>query len=553
LIQSDFDTTANRQDISTTSRRNIELVDRIALAFVKATGGFLHDSDLSYAWPMYLPSAEDTNGTFWADLDSKIARYLSIKRVLWTRHNSLRKIKDVKILVANFKDSDGDPLLDDSDTDNFLCSRYSLSSESALRHYGLQNMNWELVLSMLHNDLESATSRIKSISTSEDSHSRIANFLSLYTKIDKSRLESLPLIPLRSGAWVPANSASFFFPTVDGISIPPGLDLRVLDPKAAANDSRKSLSILLGVMDPSVVQVRNSVLRMNCSATAHPSMDESKAHLHFLYLTHQFKQITETLGLVRIYSNSGFPIWPVQEDCYLPSNHPYGPEALLGATGNLPGLSVSFVHPTYLEEIPEPPNTGHPSWDEWLQENLGIRNKLRLVSRNGELLSPAWEYVAEFRPEKLLGLLQYLWSSEGGIISRNDDLKGYIRETDATCLCGTELPGECQLDQTYLPLPSLLEQCARFMKPNENFPFLKLLGTLSVEQLSSNWIFLHTELGVKKDENVEFLLDILKWLKEANPEASSIEDHERICRLYGAIYAKYLGAESQLVTGNCIK
>jgi hypothetical protein len=91
------------------------------------------------------------------------------------------------------------------------------------------------------------------------------------------------------------------------------------------------------------------------------------------------------------------------------------------------------------------------------------------------------------------------------------------------------------------------------MKPNENFPFLKLLGTLSVEQLSSNWIFLHTELGVKKDENVEFLLDILKWLKEANPEASSIEDHERICRLYGAIYAKYLGAESQLVTGNCIK
>ncbi|KAJ6128191.1 hypothetical protein N7471_009408 [Penicillium samsonianum] len=553
LIQSDFDTTASRQDISATSRRNIELVNHIALAFVQAIRGFWYDPDLGYTWPMYLPSPDDAVGTFWAHLHSTIAERLDIQPGVRSRHGSPRKIKDVKVLATDFMDSDGNPLLDDSDIDPFLSSHYPYASQKALRHYGLETMSYDLLFCMLYKDLESAASRIQSMSTSEDSHSRVAKLLSVVAETHKDSLVSLELLPLRSGPWVTADSGSVFFPTIDGISIPPGLDLRVLDPNAAANENRRSLFILLGVTEPSVIQVRNSILRKSCSAAAYPSMDESRAHLHFLYLTHQFKQNKDELRHICIYSHSGSPIRPHQVDCYLSSDHPYGPEALLEATDNLPGLSVSFIHPTSLQEVPEAPNSGHLSWNKWLQDNLGIRNKLRLIARDGKSLSLAWDYVAKFRPEKLLGLLQHLWSSEGGTLRKNDDLKQLIRETDAKRLCGMKLPGQCQLDQTYLPLPNLLEQRSRFLKSNERFPFLELEGTLSVEQLSSKWIFLHTELCVKQDDNVEFLLDILRWLKETNPYATSIEDYERICRLYGAINAKYLGSESQLVMRNYIK
>ncbi|OQE11913.1 hypothetical protein PENFLA_c069G02111 [Penicillium flavigenum] len=551
LIQSDFDTTASRQDISSSSRRNIELKKHTALAFVQAITGLLHDPDLGYTWPMYLPSADDASGTFWADLHSKIASNLGEQSVVKTRHGYLRKIKDVCILAVEFMDGDGNPLLDDSDIDPFLSSHYTYASRNTLRPYGLQAMHYNLVRLMLNKDLESSASRIQSMFTSEDDHSRIAKLLSKVAKINKSWLEPLPLLPLRNGPWVPANSGSVFFPTVNGISVPPGLDLRVLDATAAANECRRSLFVQLGVTDPSVPQVRDSVL--SCSATLYPSIYESRAHLRFLYLTHQFSQKKDELRHIFIYSHSDIPLRPYHADCYFPSDHPYGPEALLRATDDLPGFRVCFIHPTYLEEAPAAPHADHPSWNRWLHDNLGLRDKLRLVARDGRRLSLAWDYVASFQPEKLLGLLQHLWSSEGETISKNDALKQLVRETDAKRLCVTELPEQCQLDQTYLPLPNLLEQSSRFLNPNESLPFLDLGGPLSVEQLGSKWIFLHTALGVKKDEDVDFLLDILRWLKRGNPLASSVEDYERIFRLYGAINAKYLGAESQLVMGNCVK
>lgn len=513
----------------------------------------LQDPDLGYTWPMYLPAAEDASGTFWADLHTEIANGLREQLVVRTRHGALRKINDVKILASYFQDRDGNPLLDVSGIDPFLSSHYHYTSTDALRPYGLEIMDFGLFFRILQKDLEGPASWVQSMSMSEHNHSRIATILSRLAETTNYPLETLALLPLRSGSWVRANSGPVVFPTIDGISIPPGIDLRVIDTTAAANEDRRSLFVQLGVTYASVPQVRNLVLRKCCSARVYPTIDKSKAHLHFLYRTHQFKQNKDELRDICIYSLYGAQIRPHKEDCYLSSDHPYGPEALLEATDNLPGLSVSFIHPTYFVEAPEAPNSGHPSWNRWLQEDIGIRNKLRLIAKDGRSLSPAWNYIAEFRPEKLIGLLQHLWGSEGGAVRKNDDMKRLIRQMDAKQLCGAELPGPCRLDQTYLPLPNLLEHCSRFMKMNERFPFLDIGGPLSVEQLSSKWIFLHTELGVKQIDDVEFSLDILRWLQVANPEASSIDDYERIYELYGVINAKYLGSGSQLVMRNRIK
>lgn len=50
-------------------------------------------------------------------------------------------------------------------------------------------------------------------------------------------------------------------------------------------------------------------------------------------------------------------------------------------------------------------------------------------------MSEACKYVAEYRPEKFLGLLKYLWKHEGKKISENDDLVKNIKDTDASNFC----------------------------------------------------------------------------------------------------------------------
>ncbi|KAJ5691419.1 hypothetical protein N7488_012154 [Penicillium malachiteum] len=60
--------------------------------------------------------------------------------------------------------------------------------------------------------------------------------------------------------------------------------------------------------------------------------------------------------------------------------------------------------------------------------------------------------------------------------------------------------------------------------------------------------FLHTELGVKKYSDIDFLLDILKWRKISSNELGRIEDLGAILRLYRAIHGKlYKGASCQWI------
>ncbi|KAK3941989.1 hypothetical protein QBC46DRAFT_257257 [Diplogelasinospora grovesii] len=540
LIQSDFDTSASRQDIVTTSRRNIDLLDGIAAAFIKAVLQFCEHPDLCYTWPSFLPPPDDNSNAFWSGLNQRTKRLMSNTPILKSRHRrDLRKIDDVVILASDAKDDDLDPLFDDSVLDPFLSKEYPYVSWNALRQYGLRITGYNLLLDMLQADLDSPASRMKSKSTSKDWHSAVAQVFSGLP--NRKRLKRLPLLPLRGGQWVSANSGSVYLPTTGGTPIPPGVDIQVLDPAAVANDDRKTLFVQLGATEPSLADVWASILKAYGSSGLRVDMAESRAHLHYLYLTHQPKQGRYEFKNISVYSHDDHVGQPHQEDFYLPSDHPYGPKALLEPTDDAPGLRVAFVHPTYLEDVPSPPTSTHPSWKRWLHDFVGVRERLRLVSRKGDSLSDTWNYVAEHRPRKLLGLLEYLWKHEGSRVSNNDGLKAEIKNVSANMLCSFELPCRCHLDQTYLPLPHLQRQCLRFMEESEYFPLLELEGTASAEQFSTKWMFLHATFSVGMDDNTAFLLDILCWIKNTNPSASSISRHQRLLDLCVAIDAKCVG------------
>ncbi|KAM7185751.1 hypothetical protein V8F20_011688 [Naviculisporaceae sp. PSN 640] len=552
LIQSDFDTSANRQDVLTTSRRNIALLDAIAAAFVKAVLEFCEHKDLCYTWPDFLPSpdAQYSSG-FWEGLVSKLKACLSETPVLRSRHHThLRLIRDVHIVGNDTVDANGDPLLDDPEKDVYVSGLYTSRATESLGKYGLSVGYAPQRLDALEADLMKPTSRMKSESTDADWHSRVAKlFSSYFTKKWQNctdRLKTIAFLPLRSGEWVSANSGAIYLPTSNGFAVPHGLDIRVLDPKAVANQDRRGLFVLLGASEPSIESVRSLIQRVYWSASAPSDLSESKAHLHFLYYTHNQKQPAPTeFKSIRIFGHNNIPENPGHHDFYLPSHHAYGPETLLAATADAPGYPVTFLNPAYLKDEPDPPTPSHPKWTKWLRDTVGVRERLRLISRRGDSLSDIWRYVRDHRPEKLLGFLKYLWKYEESRIVSSKALIEEIKNTSATKLCvSKDCPpwSDWTLGNSWLPLPHLQRRAAAFMKENEPFPFLLVEDSVSVtaDDMKAEWAFLHTFLSVGKDENITFLLHILQLITNYNEER--IVDPERVLNLYIAIDAKCIGA-----------
>ncbi|KXX74826.1 Autophagy-related protein 9 [Madurella mycetomatis] len=513
LIHTDFDTNASREDIIPMSRRNIDLLNGIAAAFVQAALQFCKHDDLCYTWPEFLPPSEDYMGPFWSGLAPRIEKLLRETPVLRSRRRKdLRKVQDVIILPGWAHDEDGEPLLDDNDTDCFLSRRYMPRSYAPLRGYGLRRLTFRHFLHMLAADLRLPASKMK-----------------------------IPFIPLRDGNWVCADSGPVYLPDTQGIPVPQGVDFRVLDPAAVVNEDRRKLFSQLGAVEPQVETVRSSVLAIYDSSNSSVDVEDSRQHLHFLYLTHHQERDRDELRHIYLHTHIPGTRKPFSEDLYLPQDHAYGPKALLQSGADWPGLSAMFVEPWYLENIPQKPFASHPSWKAWLRDYVGVRDRVRLVSRDRGSLSEAVTYVAVHRPEMFLGLLEYLWKYEGSQLAKSVTLRDQARGISAVNLCNRpELLRDhvVSIKDTWLPLPSLKTQCRRFMEESEPFPFLKFEDTTSEEEPTTKWMFLHSHLSVGRDDNVDFLLSIAYWIKEANPSPSSASLHERVLSLYTAIDAR---------------
>lgn len=547
IIQADFDTSANRQDILTTSRRNVGLLDGIADAFVKAVLQFCDDDTLCYTWPYYLRSADEIGG-FWAGLVDSIKSRLLDTPILRSRHRiALRRTTDVCFVSNHSTDRNGNCLFDDRALDPFIAKGYTALATQILKGYGLGVLSFDTVFDLLKADLESQDSRVRSRSTSEDWHTRMAKLFSYsfeakFTSVI-AQLRTFDILPLRDGRWVSANSGVLYLPTTGKFPIPPGVDMRVLDPLAVANSRRRSLFLHLGAKESSKAQVRNAILGGYGQRTQPQDLATSKAHLHYLYLTHVPGQAPERgWENVHVCGDDGSPTYPRETDMYLTSSHRYGPEALLSPSEGLLGLRVPLLHSSYLDGEPSYPDSSHPGWKEWLCHYVGLHDRLRLSSRSGDSLSDTFKYVADYRPEKLLGLLQYLWEYEGQNIRRTSGIAGELGLLPAGQLC-TERghPSECKLIDCYLPLPCLQRQCARYMEEGENFPFLKLPGATSTKQIEDKWGFLHSVLQVRMATDERFFQDILRRIQYCNPEGLSLNRIRRLVDLYLAIEAKIVG------------
>ncbi|KAF5556260.1 hypothetical protein FNAPI_5783 [Fusarium napiforme] len=252
-IQSDFDTNANRQDIVTTTRRNLNIRDWIAKTFLQAVLEFNQHPVLCYNWPQFLPSQDSGNDSFWSGLDAKILSLVQETPILRSRNRrDLRLIRDVMIASNGMTDDEGILLLDDPVTDPFASAKYTYTVTQHLKPYGLRVAPVSLFVGLLKRDLSQHNSKMRTNTTADDWHSLVAQMCSKICDnnwFGTELLKSLELLPLRDGKWVSCASGPVYFPMTGDIEIPEDLGLRVLNKSATINPDRRDLFRHLGATD----------------------------------------------------------------------------------------------------------------------------------------------------------------------------------------------------------------------------------------------------------------------------------------------------------------
>ncbi|GJN78503.1 hypothetical protein PLIIFM63780_001997 [Purpureocillium lilacinum] len=139
----------------------------------------------------------------------------------------------------------------------------------------------------------------------------------------------------------------------------------------------------------------------------------------------------------------------------------------------------------------------------------------KLQGRNGEPLASACLYVAKQMPSKFLHFLRYAWETEEASVTSRDDVFNALQSLTVLCQGGaTGTTVLKPLRETYLPLPSLQEKSNAFLG-NDFFPFVELGESLTSNVNVGNWEFLSASLGVGRDDNIQFYLDILTYMKTA--------------------------------------
>ncbi|KAF9767545.1 hypothetical protein IL306_015274 [Fusarium sp. DS 682] len=514
-IQSDFDTNANRQDIVTTTRRNLNIREWIAQTFLQAILEFNEHPILCYSWPLFLPSQETGHDSFWSGLDAKIMSLIRNNPILRSRNRTdLRCINDVLIASNGMKGDGGKLLLDDPIQDPFISAKYLPKAIDQLKLYGLQVAPVSLFVTLLQKDLNQPGSKMRADTTGDDWHSPVARMCSNICENGWNGtrlLKSLEILPLRRMEWTSSTSGPIYFPMTGDIEIPKGLDLKVIRALATTNPDRRNLFRNLGVTEATAEEVRSAIF----ASFTHQSNIYILDCLCYLFLTHSnfthkradYKSsivFTEDLHLYRTHDSV----------VYLPGkDHPFSPGSLLEGADVPPDFPVRFVRSGYLLVPQDYPRISLSPWKRWLCDYVGLHERLRILSPNGAELSQPFQYVFNHRPDKFIGLFEYLWLLDGKELLKHPSIVSQIKQLSAKELCKVEFSPKIQ--ETWLPFPQLKDSVRRYMENPEQFPFLILDNDRATEPIGTKWDFLSKHFGVGKDDDLEFLLEMLHCIKRS--------------------------------------
>lgn len=535
LIQADFVTQANREDI-VHSKRNQAILKGVAKAFTDAMVMFCKHPSLRYQWMRYLPEDSIAN-EFWGKLWILVRKKLERTPLLepWSG-NGLYEPSDLEKLSKRYIAEDQSPLLPDLEgAEIYLSPKYLRVDCQILERLGTITLQWSNFIDRLEADLNIPdNSKWRFMKENADWRTRICKLLSADCTqnhpIKQRRLRNLALIPLRDGRWVSrASEPKIYFPETDGVSIPADIGFNLVCPMAAKNAAWVDLLLNLGVMRCPQDSVISSIhRRYNATNLDNFKVFNAVAHIQYLYwfLPKDHSSLAPQLRL----ANQHGSLLKKDQYLYFPDDgDEYSPSKLFKQDDQLPGHPVNYLHEDYLKSIePNIIHNGRP-WMRWLEEIAGVRRIPELCAKSHDGLSKEFRYIVNHQSNKLLGTLKRGWAYYR--LQMNDAVEGELRNS-AVLL---ENRRRVSLLRTFLPFPKLKKIAAK-LRIADAYPFIAISELLRDEE-RLEWIFVK-DLQVGIEENLGFYLLALETFQTINPAINTTSGRNRLAKIYQNIQSK---------------
>lgn len=520
LIQADFVTQANREDV-VHSKRNQAVLEGVAKACADAVIVLCKHPSLRYRWMRYLPG-ESISDDFWKSLWTLLCKKLEQSPILepWSG-NGLYKPSNLEKLSEICVAEDGSPLLPDLEgAEIYLSPKYTEADFEILRRLGTTKLKFFKFVDRLDADLRIlGGSKWRDLQNNADWRTRICKLLLLAfsrgLSNEQKHLRTLPLIPLHDGRWVSsASETKIYFPKTGDIPIPEDLGLDIVHPMAADNESWVDLLLALDVISCSQDSVISSIYKYyNATNIDNFKVVNAVAHMRYLYWFPP-KDHFILDSKVRLANQHGSLLKKDQYLYFFDERDDYSPSKLFGQYGQLPGHPVHYLHEDYLKAV-DPEIIHHGlRWMTWLEKRVGVRQlpELRATGRNG--LSKEFQYIINYQSNRLLGTLKRGWAFYRARCPYNGVAEEELRRSAVLLENGRRKP----LLRTFLPLPKL-KQIAAELCIVDTYPFIAISELLRDEE-RLEWMFVK-DLQVGIEENLEFYLTALETFQQTDPGLST--------------------------------
>ena len=535
LIQSDFVTQANREDV-VHSKRNQAVLKGVAKAFTDAMVVFCKRPSLRYQWMRYLPGDFITDefwGTLWTLVRGKLEQTPLLEP--WSG-NGLYKPSNLEKLTERLIAKDRNPLLLDLEgAEVYLSPKYTNEDFQILKRLGTTTLQWSKLVDRLDADLRnSGGSKWKAMKGNADWRTRICDLLSrAFTGnlLDQQKdLRKLALIPLYDGRWVSsASGIKVYFPETAGVSIPTDLGLDLVHPMAVENVAWANLLSNLGVtscLSDTVIKLIYD--RYDAASSNKYNVFNAVAHIRYLYwfLPNDLSSLAPQVRLVNqhgsLLKKDQYLYFPDEGDDCSPSN-------LFKQDAQLPGHPVHYLHEDYLKAVdPGVIHNGRP-WRRWLEEVVGVWRIPVFRAEGSDRLSKEFKYIISYRSDRLLRTLKHGWARYRLLI--NDIVEGQLWNSAVSLENGHRTA----LLRTFLPFPKL-KQVAAELCIADAYPFIAMSELLRDEE-RLEWAFVK-DLRVGIEEDLYFYLSALKTFKEINAALNTISARDQLARIYQNIQSK---------------
>ena len=316
-------------------------------------------------------------------------------------------------------------------------------------------------------------------------------------------ITQIPFVPLRGGPWtsIAACGGTVFLDREDNISAPAGIELRVVDARAAASLARVTMFKRLGIKSCNKQQVSTMILQKHRSATKGlESVTEAVSHMVYLYRT---KHIPPSLPYSHLWLVDTKDNWVKAEylNIKLPGN------TIFSSLFVDDPDCVRYTHPFYVDAISD---EGQAAWLRWLVEAIGLSTIPRLLE-NGRLSRAFSSIIANNHSSKWLSIL------------RDPQIGFDPRKSVAACKELSSLQVACvdgslsTLGETLLPSPTLLQKIKEFKVASP-----PLIEVDKPEE--KGWVDFLEPMGVVTTTNTEFHVQVLKhmWRDGASVFRSSV-------------------------------